>query len=602
MEKNDPEPYQFGDFVFDPLYFRLSLRRENQEEYIEVKGMLASVLDTLCERSAENTHFVKDADFVKKVWSESDASRINLHQSVQKQISLLNELIMSLDGSVKPINLERGRGYALSFTASRINRSAVQQHFRRNKTALLEVAEKRNRFSSKPASVEVIFRDDGEKSGSDELLLTAIYAGFVGLTFKSLSDALHSSNLNSLPKLTVVELCIYALPLLKTWHPTLKNRPDALEQEWTSGLYTVLNALGQRDRFPALKRVDVVILNRIPSFTASVLTVEQAVSEIVKHIRYTPVIEDIEPAYAPTFRTNNAEKSESQKNVFEAFDHIVTALRRSQKPLVFPAMRDTFMRTNLNEFVQGLTGVCNRSPYAPADALFTLRLRIPSAEFAAFAKQYQDQELTPDAVDFIVSNRTISIEANFSDWSATLTVCGKGTNDFAILPVRGRHIIAAFSLLSEATGNESRVVLRDKYKRPWAFDVPGGKVTTRDQSIAKGAAREVFEELALDLGTNVWSEPVAIKYDPRSQKEGKPVVAVYYHVVLTDEQRAFVDQVLRPTFSEWGLAPIVFYSVPDLITKKTNARHQLQDQERLVEAECHAPIEALERVLRAPCL
>jgi hypothetical protein len=100
--------------------------------------------------------------------------------------------------------------------------------------------------------------------------------------------------------------------------------------------------------------------------------------------------------------------------------------------------------------------------------------------------------------------------------------------------------------------------------------------------------------LGLLLDESRLSEPIGIKYDPRSQRAGVPVIAVYCRYELTDSEIASIEAYREPDGDEAALGPVIFYAVHELVHRKREHRETLIKDIHDFEAECHAPLEAIE--------
>jgi ADP-ribose pyrophosphatase YjhB (NUDIX family) len=253
--------------------------------------------------------------------------------------------------------------------------------------------------------------------------------------------------------------------------------------------------------------------------------------------------------------------------------------------------------------VKRLARVCNHPGYEPPDALFSVRLRIGSvlARAVGWEASYSSQrQVSPETLyrcfDYLrdhAGTDDFRVNIDFARHEATIDASAESGGFAADVPVAGRHIIGAFALMTrEATGEHS-VVLKHKGKRPWPYDVPGGKISVSDVSVKDAVSREVFEEMGIVLEHERLSEPIAVKYDKRSQKEGVPVIAVYCHYKLTDIESRYFDEFLPPDAGPDGY-PLVPRAVDELINAKRRLREERSKDLDDAEAECHAPLEAIE--------
>jgi 8-oxo-dGTP pyrophosphatase MutT (NUDIX family) len=459
------------------------------------------------------------------------------------------------------------------------------------------------------AGVEVSYRYDEETKGIDPLLEGAKDAKFIALTYRTLGLALTGDQgIRLLPSLGHVEIAVYALPILREWHPTLRSKPDHLSKEWKLGLTNVLTALVDLKRCPNLRRLDLRVINRVPTFTASVIT-----SESQTQIRYTPVLEGEMPTRTPTINLTVEEPYKVPGNqIFNAYARIVDNMRVKLNPLTFPIARNDsmgrFVRQNIPELVRRLANVCNHPKYDPPDARFIVEFRI-NRELASDLKWGVNhlsagEEVSPDAVyrcfDALrAAGRTdqFRVAIDFLQHRALIEVGKTREAEFFSAMIEGRHVIGAFALITK-DGDPATVLLRHKLKVPWSYDVPGGKTAVIDKSAAEAITREMFEELGFVANEKQLSEAIAFKYDPHSRKEGVPVIALYCHYPLSSEECAYLDNFISPDVEAEDQDPLTFCEIEDLVGKKRRHRIERRVDVDDAEIECHAPLEAFETISR----
>jgi 8-oxo-dGTP pyrophosphatase MutT (NUDIX family) len=372
-------------------------------------------------------------------------------------------------------------------------------------------------------------------------------------------------------------------------------------------LTNVLTALIDVNRCPYLRRLDLRIINRVPTFTASIVT-----SQSQMRIRYTPVLEGEMPTHTPTINLSVKEPYKAPGNqVFNAFARIVDNMRMKLNPLTFPIARNgtlgTFVRSNIPELVRRLAYVCNHPNYDPPDARFNVEFRINRAVASALKWAMllsAEGEVSPDAVyrcfDALraagwTNQFRVSIDA--LQQRALIEVGETREEQFFTAPIEGRHVIGAFALITRDSAPPT-VLLRHKLKVPWTHDVPGGKMAVIDRTVAEATTREMFEELGLLASAKQLSEPIAFKYDPHSRKEGVPVIAVYSHYTLSPEECGYLDDFVSPDVEEEDQNPLTFCEIEDLVAKKRRHRIGRRVDVDDAELECHAPLEAFETVLK----
>jgi hypothetical protein len=462
-----------------------------------------------------------------------------------------------------------------------------------------------------PPEIEVNYREDTEAKGEDHALQIATKMQFIALTYNTLRAALTKA-IERLPEVHEIELAIYALPMLRDWHPTLRKDWNQLRREWTTGLTDVLTVLLRRDYCPKLRRLRVRLINRVPTLTASILTMENGSGSSIR-IRYTPVLEDEEPASTPTITiTGFGGRQDFPNPVFGAYARIVNNMLSKASPLTFVVAArggsSNYELTQIKEFVDRLALVCNNPKYDVTDALFNVELKIGQnlAEKISWhpIESAEVPQVTPDTVyqafDTLRNeHRTDELRVTMnSDTLTCLFEVAASDGPCYTASVTGRHIIGAFALLAHGSIRDRAVILRDKQKPPWQYDVPGGKVTTVDTSLADAISREVFEELGLLIETERLSSPISVKYDWRSQKEGVPVIAIYCNYELTPEEICYLENYGRMETGGTDIGFLTSYGVEDLIAKKKSHRVHRRDVDD-AEAECHAPLEAIQELLKS---
>ncbi len=451
--------------------------------------------------------------------------------------------------------------------------------------------------------VRVNYRNLSETEGEDNLLAQATEARFVGLTFKTLGLAFTNGGL-SLPELRHVELAVYALPILHEWHPTLRHSNELLKNEWKKGLTDTLMSLLNPNLCPNIEKIDLRIVNRVPTFSSSMLTIQSYGEPAMIHIRYTPVLEGEELATTPTITLSSPQIAFDP--VLSAFARIVDNMRVRCKPLTFPIFRrgsSSYQRSDIPTFVRRLSSITNHPGYDLRDTQFVVQLRIDEgfASVAGFKlkQKSRDLEVSPefvqDCFDWLRDrNRSDSfrIALDFENHLAVIEISESANPQFFEARVTGRHKVGVFALLTKGSVDERSVILKHKGKLPWPFDVPGGKVANIDRTLEDTLSREIFEELGMLIDGESFGDHKAFKYDKHSNKEGVPVIAIYCHHDLTESEMNYLDEFPPPDAeaATWSLAP---YSLVDLIKVKMDRRDHWKKDLEDAEAECHAPLEAL---------
>src|SRR5262249_12806318 len=73
--------------------------------------------------------------------------------------------------------------------------------------------------------IQVNYRLETEAKGADQALQLATKVRFIALTYKTLRLAV-TNGIKQLSAMQDVELAVYSLPILRHWHPTLRNDHD----------------------------------------------------------------------------------------------------------------------------------------------------------------------------------------------------------------------------------------------------------------------------------------------------------------------------------------------------------------------------------------
>ncbi len=323
------------------------------------------------------------------------------------------------------------------------------------------------------------------------------------------------------------------------------------------------------------------------------------------------MLQEEEPASTPTIHIKSKGSKESGTDpVFAAYARIVDNMRSKGDPLTFPVLDKSvkYCRSNIAEFVERLACVCNHPAYESPDAQFVVKARI--AEELALRVGWEglpsskDTLVQPDLVWRCFDNlrdrgevTKFRVAVDYSKNAVFVEVGDLDSKNGLEGTVVGRHKIGVFALLTKGSGHERCVVLKQKLKPPWPYDVPGGKVASSDTSLRETVSREIFEELGIMLPAKGLSDVIGVKYDKRSQKEGVPVIALYFHHELTEAESKYIDEFLPPDAEEAHRYPLVLYRLKALASRKSQHRQARSRDVDDAEAECHAPLEAVVRVI-----
>jgi 8-oxo-dGTP pyrophosphatase MutT (NUDIX family) len=475
--------------------------------------------------------------------------------------------------------------------------------------------EPNDRNGSPPVShekLEVTYRHDREIRGGDDLLSSASDARFIALTYKTLGLALTQGGL-ALPEIVHVEVAVYALPILKNWHPTLRNEKSfLLEREWLVGVSNVLTKLTSKGVAPKLETLDLRILNRVPTFTSSLLTTNSSDGDLLR-IRFTPVIEDVEPSSTPTINVvlYTGEKAKTEP-LFDAYARILDNMRSRSRPLVFPVMRGGhagYVRPALDDFVDKLSRTTNDSRYGLADAEFEVSAEIDvrlAHQFRLMSgKRGTEAPVHPDSIYSIFDelrslgkSSCFKVSFDVQEHRALIRAGAESTTEWVTIRVANPHKVGVFGILTKETPHGRAAILKLKRKPDWAYDVPGGKVADTDKSIKATISRELFEELGLEIRTDVLKKVYEYKYDPRGALTQGPVIAVYYHYKLNRSEATYLEQSLPNATDGFPLEEI---PLKFLISEKRNrSPHNrnvpIDKKDGGAEALCHAPLEVFLRI------
>jgi 8-oxo-dGTP pyrophosphatase MutT (NUDIX family) len=173
-----------------------------------------------------------------------------------------------------------------------------------------------------------------------------------------------------------------------------------------------------------------------------------------------------------------------------------------------------------------------------------------------------------------------------------IKVSGESSEELVEHTVEGSHCVAAFALLVLESHDEPEIILVDKKKGIWPYDVPGGKVEEGDSDWSATLRRELIEELSFYVNSSVTFEPTIWTYDPKSQKEGVPVIAGYTVHHLSDDEAKYVRTYLIGDLKQPRTPLITIVPVSSLLKSKEKA----YEGGNFEEVECHAPLKAFKMI------
>ncbi|KAB2812342.1 NUDIX hydrolase [Pimelobacter simplex] len=444
-------------------------------------------------------------------------------------------------------------------------------------------------------SIPAAARAHREVRDGDPLLLAAHRADFVGLTYKSLSDMLDEVNARGaqLGALTTACLYVYALPVLEQLHPTLRHSSGLLP-EWSRSIENAIEGL--RRAAPALRELDLVLLDAEPAFTMSRVWTADDAGSGVHHLRWTPVVAGTEPKDMPTLRFESSSGDVDGAELYQAFSRFSEDLISRRAVRRFPLVRADlgYERADVAGLVELLAKISTHPIMRRDDVSFDVSITAPVAllgertalkpwEVRTFYEAYLDP-----------AGAVVSFTAEMAPrrQQATIRIDDGAHGEVRTVPVTEKHRLAAFALMT-LPGAEPSVLLVDKPKGIWALDVPGGKVGVDDADWRATIRRELVEELALVLPPDANLRQVAWSYDPKSQKEGVPVLSVYAAHLLEPELASYARSFL---VGKDGVAARRTLALPaaELLRRKAAQGADNSWAEPL----CHAPRRAFEAVVR----
>lgn len=456
-------------------------------------------------------------------------------------------------------------------------------------------------FSPPQNNHEVVFRRTTERAGGDELLQNANEAIFLGLTFKTLGEAL-KNGLKNINKLERAYILIYSLPILKDWHPTLQGEGQKLKREWKNGLEDTLSGLILQA--PNLKELTVGVISEEPVFTASIVSGDIS-GQRQTRIRYTPIVRAHELTESPTYVTTCIDGKKT-----ELYNYYQKIIERFTSNWNLNSYKINLKKRNNNwaPLINQLSSICHNKRYTSNDLFFKVSLNLQSTICDALKFNFDYQtSITPDTVKKVYeycrdNSDFFNFTAKYDFTNQKVVLCAnskEGNTDSCInLEVKQKHLCAFFLLPYFYEGNDAMIVLRKLNKAGWDYDVIGGKVSVEDNNMFDVLKRETFEETGSIIDRSRISEKIYFKYDPQSSVDHAPVVVAYstYESVNSDE--FLTDTIIKHKTAECS---IDIHSMPQLITYSRN--ELIQDKkshlrtgfnpDKKYEAKCHATLEAI---------
>lgn len=486
---------------------------------------------------------------------------------------------------------------------------------------LFSVLGRRRPFRRRGGATELVMSHSGGDSGligvellgaAERLLLSelphAARARVLTPEYRTIGRLL-SEKSAEVQRLRCIELSVYALEFVTKWHPTLGARPLEVEEEWVSGISETITALLDVHRFPNLERVDLRVVSKPPQVVGIQVEPDTGV-RTPSFLLYAAVPGGIPLAAAPAMVLAGDEGNDSATSalLYHACANVIEQVGCVGSPMWFPIYRRgalSYRREHLDAFLAKLRTVVSESELSLPTARFVVSLQADREELpdlgitvlSSSAENRTDPESVFRAFSWLRENgRSAEFRAAIQAQRGTAALSvGALQHNVATYRVDGKHVFAAFVLLTYDLPGGLSLMLIEHSKRPWEYDVPGGKMAQVDTSIEDTAEREVFEELGLIIDRARLSPVLEWKYDKRSQKEGEPVVAGYLRYTLHGDEYVYLNSVLEHDERGSLQHRVVPYDVKRLIAAK-RARRFSYDGTEEYEAVCHAPLEAIERL------
>jgi len=427
---------------------------------------------------------------------------------------------------------------------------------------------------------------------SNQIMQAAQRLDLLALTYVTLSRKISQLTFDNLTDITVRT---YALPHQRNTHPTHVGNFAALTSEWTSSISTVLKALCDRNRCPNLKSLQFVILSASPDFTGTYAE-WRCGEKRGSRLRLTLCVSGFQMSKIPTFIVD-FEPEQASENSHQFLQLFRSTGLRPSSPLCFdisPHASGEFIDT----FVKRAAKVTNH-PGIPGqqDLFFSFAIR-PGNNIRA-------QSVKPaNSVDIPRMLGTPLVASSLStgnDWRAAIDNVSKSLVVFSSSRksacVETQHFFANFVILLEPSDGTYNVVLVNKPKGPWDYDIPGGKYASTDSSAADNVCREVFEELGWILDPKRLKGPIGLNYDHTSLREsGKPGLIQYFYYVIVPS-KDWQSNTTRPQRSTTK-DTLCYKNFAELVSEKAT----LKGQGQAVEPLCHVPLKVLEALATELCI
>lgn len=401
--------------------------------------------------------------------------------------------------------------------------------------------------------------------GIDQNVLKSRVVSIFGLTFASLANAISEDSFSK-SKIEELNLFMYAPKIIVKHHPNIflygENHkfPVTIQEELKKSLNKIIkNVITQ----PKIKNIDLYIMNQSPTFTGEYLVFD----EKKKMIRITPIFWGVDTKDIPKMIINSENESDP---VFYKYEKYLNEIKNQNTTIRFCLKQETddeiWCRFNLEQkkkldqeikdFIEYLKKInpefkcCSHSEHT-VKFITNKKRNIANIDKDHVLRFYKD------------CKETGFNNLNFEKHDMFLLEClDKKPYKFlrrkAI--VKEKHIIATFAVIYKAEENK-KILLINKQKAGWSYDVPGGKFNMEDASLPNCLSRELFEELGIIIDFNRLKQGY-IKYDAASKKENsKPVIPVYYEYPLQNDETLHLEKLDADTKSN----KLRWFDIDDLI-------------------------------------
>jgi len=427
---------------------------------------------------------------------------------------------------------------------------------------------------------------------SNQIMQAAQRLDLLALTYVTLSRKISQLKFDNLTDITVRT---YALPHQRHTHPTHVGNFAALTNEWTTSISAVLKALCDRNRCPNLRSLQFVILSASPDFTGTYAE-WRCGEKSGSRLRLTLCVSGFQMSKIPTFIVDfeSSQMSEISSQFHQLF--VSTGLKPST-PLCFNISTDA-KDEFIDAFVKRAAEVTNH-PGTPLqhDIPFSFAMRPDSNTRAQSAKTVCAVDIPKMLGTPLVANSRSAVKGwrtEIDNESKSLVVFSASRRSAR---VDTHHFLANFVVLLEPADGTYNVVLVNKPKGPWDYDIPGGKYASTDSSAADNVCREVFEELGWILDRKRLKGPIGLNYDHTSVREsGKPGLIQYFYYVI-EPSKDWQSERARPQHSTTK-DTLCYKNYAELFGEKVKKSRKSQTIEPL----CHVPLKVLEALATELCI